>query len=85
MTLRPLRDGWFALMLDGRELSDRQRFRLTLFEECGRCGKGPPTYVPYGDSGLMAMCEGCIVDVLSVMVFAAESAIEKRERGNGQG
>lgn len=85
ITLRQLRDGWFGLMLDGRELDRTHRFRSSFFEQCGRCGGDPPTFVPKGDPGLMAMCEACIVEVLSVMAFAAESAIEQRGPRNGQG
>lgn len=85
ITLEQAEGWWFAVLIDGREPDPANRFRSSFFERCGRCGADPPTYVPKGDPGLMAMCEACIVEVISVMVFAAESAIERRGSRNGQG
>lgn len=85
ITLRQQRGGTFVLLLDGVELDRGQRFKVTMSSRCGRCGCEPPTFAPRGYPGAMAMCEACIVEVLSVMAFAAESALESGGQRNGQG
>jgi hypothetical protein len=84
LKLRQVKGGEFVLFYEGR-IFRKHRFRHTRWEACAICGADPPTFVPVGDRGMMAMCEGCIVEVLARMAFAAEGAIERRGKRNGQG
>lgn len=83
LKLRQVKGGDFVLFYEG-SMMRRHRFRHTRWERCGICGADPPTFVPVADVRLMAMCEGCILEVLARMAFAAEAALEKREQRNGQ-
>lgn len=74
----------WVLTLNGKQ-TGRQGFKRTAFEPCFRCGGRPPTYIPQGDGRAVAMCEPCIVEVLSAMYMSAEWSMNIGGKRNGQG
>lgn len=74
---------YWVLTVDGKQRGN-QGFRRTAFEPCFRCGSKPPTYIPQQDGRAVAMCEPCIVEVLSSMYMSAEWAMNIRGKRNGQ-